>query len=86
MRNYIICFVIVCCSCRTTPITDEGPVKVYIRENKVYEIKAEDLFSKIRYIGLDYIESHPIGNIKKTYLLFRHTLFSDTTFVIRKNS
>ena len=55
MRNYIICFVIVCCSCRTTPITDEGPVKVYIRENKVYEIKAEDLFSKIRYIGFDVI-------------------------------
>ena len=75
MRNYIICFVIVCCSCRTTPITDEGPVKVYIRENKVYEIKAEDLFSKIRYIGLDYIESHPIGNIKKTYL------HNDTLFI-----
>ena len=75
MRNYIICFVIVCCSCRTTPITDEGPVKVYIRENKVYEIKAEDLFSKIRYIGLDYIESHPIGNIKKTYLCKGHPFF-----------
>lgn len=75
MRNYIICFVIVCCSCRTTPITDEGPVKVYIRENKVYEIKAEDLFSKIRYIGLDYIESHPIGNIKKLIYIMTHFLF-----------